>query len=280
MPDYILRMLALVLHVATEKTRDSSLSHKIFNNAEVLEQCSRIFVDADDNVFSLSCSYWRTVIRQTGLLLLNEYPSFPVQALVDDSRNLAEMLHLHLQDCKNNGAIVIGINDPLYPHNLRATHNPPFMLTVWGDASLLSAPKVAIVGSRKASAHALTESYKLGMLLACKGYVIVSGGAFGCDIAAHKGVLSTDITPSPAIIVFAGGLGNLHPRRHTSIFRTLRQRHALLISERMWRYPSYPYDFPIRNRIISGLSMSLIVMEATERSGTLTHCQPCSRAGT
>ena len=236
----------------------------------MLEQCRRIFIDANDDIFSISCSYWRTVIRQTGLLLLNEYPSLPVNALVNDSSNLAEMLHLHLQDCKNNNAVIISINDSLYPSYLHAIHNPPFMLTAWGNTNLLNAPKVAIVGSRKASAYALTESYKLGVILAHKGYVIVSGGAFGCDIAAHKGVLSTGIAPSPAIIVFAGGLGHLHPRRHAGIFRTLRQRHALLISERMWRSPSYPYDFPIRNRVISGLSMSLIVMEAAEKSGTLT----------
>ncbi|MDE3269552.1 MAG: DNA-protecting protein DprA [Pseudomonadota bacterium] len=267
--DYSLRLLALVLHVATEKTRDASLPHTIINNADVREQCSRIFSDADDDVFRISCAYWCSVMHRTGLLLLNEYPSLPVDALVNNSRNLAEMLYSHLQDCKSNAATVVGINDPLYPSHLRAIHNPPFMLTVCGNVELLNTPKVAIVGSRKASAHALAESYKLGMILARKGYTIVSGGAFGCDIAAHKGVLSTGITPAPAIVVFAGGLGNLHPRRHTGVFRALRAKDSLFISERLWRTPSYPYDFPIRNRIISGLSMSLIVMEASERSGTL-----------
>ena len=269
MPDYILRMLALILHVATEKTRDSSLSHIIFNNPVILEECCHLLTDADCDVFDLSCAYWRSAIRRTGSQLANKCLSLPVEALVDDSNNLAETLHLHLQDCKNNNANIIGINDSLYPPYLRAIHNPPFTLTACGDVNLLNAPKIAIVGSRKASAYALTEAYKLGVILAHKGCAVVSGGAFGCDIAAHKGVLSTGITPSPAILVFAGGLSNLHPRRHAGIFRALRHKNALFISERMWRSPSYPCDFPIRNRIISGLSMSLVVMEAAKRSGTL-----------
>ena len=138
-----------------------------------------------------------------------------------------------------------------------------------GNLELLAKPRIAIVGSRKASPRGLQESFALGRIAAQRGWVVVSGGAYGCDIAAHRGTLAIAQPQVPAIAVFAGGFRYLHPRGNAAVFRQLQQRGALFISERLWQAESRPYDFPVRNRIIAGLTSTLMVMEAGERSGAL-----------
>ncbi len=154
-----------------------------------------------------------------------------------------------------------------YPALLRSLRDPPNLLMARGSLELLHKKSVAIVGSRKASLFALEETKSLAFELARAGYVIVSGGAIGCDMAAHLGALHSHIHPAPTILVFAGGLSRLYPRCHQAYFQRLLAQGALCLSERLWSYPARPFDFPVRNRIISGLALRLLVMQAAERSG-------------
>jgi DNA processing protein len=96
----------------------------------------------------------------------------------------------------------------------------------------------------------------------------VSGGAYGCDITAHKGVLASKKSPLPAILVFASGLGRLSPDVNHSVFSELKQGSAVFLSERLFFQPAHKFDFPIRNRVIAGISPRLFVMQSQETSGT------------
>jgi DNA processing protein len=174
------------------------------------------------------------------------------------------------------GALLLH-GDPDYPPALAALADPPLALSYVGERALFGGDLTAIVGSRKASARALAASFELGRRLASSGKVVVSGGALGCDIAAHAGVLAAHRRagaaaqqgPAPAILIFAGGLSSLYPRANAAVFAALRERGALFVSERLWDAPSRPADFPARNRIISGLCATTVVMQAAQRSGAM-----------
>ncbi len=176
----------------------------------------------------------------------------------------------HVAAVEAAGGSLLTLGDEAYPEDLAAIPDPPLVLTLLGDASLLrKTQRSAVVGSRKASAHALHESFALGRLLADAGHVVVSGGALGCDIAAHAGVLATRHDPAPAIIVLAGGLVRFYPEANRRYFDALRQRGALFVSERLWCAEARPHDFPARNRIICGLSKTTYVMQAARASGAM-----------
>jgi DNA processing protein len=175
----------------------------------------------------------------------------------------------HLESAKSAGAKTILICDPEYPPLLRALKDPPLCLTALGNTELLEYPKISIIGSRNACGRAIEECRKLGRILATGGYAVVSGGAYGCDIAAHKGVLSAAALSAKAIIVFAGGLRSLYPVGNLETFQQIQEKGGLFLSERLWDAPARPIDFPVRNRIVSGLSRETIVMQAAARSGAM-----------
>ncbi len=174
----------------------------------------------------------------------------------------------HLQAVTEAGASYLTWADPRYPAYLRLIRDPPLALTLHGDVGLLRRPAVAVVGSRRASALAMRESFETGKILADQGHLVVSGGAFGCDIAAHHGVLASS-SPDACACVFAGGLETLYPINNKRVFDKIRERGGLLVSERLWTAPSFPHDFPARNRIIAGLCPTTFVMQAADRSGAL-----------
>ena len=186
-----------------------------------------------------------------------------------DGTKLANAVVGHLRQVQNAGASYIVWGDSNYPEKLKTIADPPLGLTALGDLSLLNLPAVSVVGSRKASGYALTKSYELGLALAQKGIVVVSGGAFGCDIAAHHGVLSSSRSPVPAICVFAGGLERFYPVGNEAVFKRLKSRGGVFITERLWQAKCRPLDFRARNRIIAGMSGLTAVMQAAERSGAL-----------
>jgi len=186
-----------------------------------------------------------------------------------DGRLLARATGLHLAAVKAAHGTYLPLCDPRYPEALRQISDPPLALSLLGDVRSLALPAVSVVGSRKASALAMHASYDLGRSLANEGFLVVSGGAFGCDIAAHHGVLASHSHPSAAACVFAGGLAVLYPRANDAVFNQLRKQHALLISERLWTASCRPVDFMARNRIISGLGAMTALMQAAVRSGAL-----------
>jgi DNA processing protein len=168
-----------------------------------------------------------------------------------------------MEICDSLGIHLIASCEPDYPLYLRAIDPPPPIISVWGDVTHLHKPCVAIIGSRNASAIGQRFARQIASELGAAGYVIVSGLARGIDTMAHQGSISTG-----TVAVLGGGIDHIYPRQNADLFEDIKNTGAL-ISESPIGYRATARDFPRRNRIISGLSQGVVVIEAAERSGTL-----------
>jgi DNA processing protein len=156
-------------------------------------------------------------------------------------------------------------SDPSYPAALAAITDPPFVLWMRGAASALEQPAVALVGSRAASPHGLAVAERLGADLAARGIVVISGLARGVDSAAHRGALAGG---GSTVAVLGSGADVIYPPEHAALAREI-EATGLVMSELAPGTPPLPLFFPLRNRIISGLSRAVVVIEAGEKSGSL-----------
>jgi DNA processing protein len=163
-----------------------------------------------------------------------------------------------------NGIEVIAWNDRRFASALLTIPDMPPALWFRGALDAFDAPAVAIVGSRAASAVALETAARLGADLAALGVIVVSGLARGVDSAAHRGALKTGRT----IAVLGSGLDCLYPREHGALASEI-AREGLVVSEYPPGTPPLAFHFPMRNRLISGLSRAVVVVEASEQSGSL-----------
>ena len=163
------------------------------------------------------------------------------------------------------GAHVVGVADPEMPPRLRAVPDRPAVLLVRGDRAALSAPQVAIVGSRRASPGGARIAHRLAGELAARGLVVTSGLAHGIDAQAHRGALDAG---GRTIAVLGSSLDRIYPAGHRSLADRIAARGAVVSEFPFGTRPS-PWNFPWRNRIISGLSLGVLVVEAAERSGSL-----------
>jgi DNA processing protein len=161
------------------------------------------------------------------------------------------------------GARLIAGCEDAYPRALKALDAPPPVLWTLGDATLLTREMVAVVGARAASAAGRRFARHLAAGLAEAGWVVVSGMARGIDAAAHEGAL-----PGGTVAVLAGGVDDVYPPEHAGLHDALR-RGGCVVSERPPGVAAKAADFPRRNRIISGLSRGVVVVEAELRSGSL-----------
>ncbi len=168
-----------------------------------------------------------------------------------------------LEDCYNIDADIVCFNDINYPTILREIPDPPPLITVKGNIDLMEKNIISIVGPRNASLNGCKFAHKIASELGAKGIVIASGLARGIDTAAHKASIN-----SGTIGVIAGGIDNIYPKENTDLYQEMMQK-GLLISETPIGMPPRGGNFPQRNRIISGLSLGVVVIEATLRSGTL-----------
>ena len=155
--------------------------------------------------------------------------------------------------------------DARYPAALTTIADPPAMLWVRGSIDALSAPSVAIVGARAASPYGLSVAERLAADLAAQGLAIVSGLARGVDSAAHRGAIGVG---GITIGVLGSGIDVMYPAEHASLARDM-ERAGAVVSEYVPGTPPLPHLFPLRNRIISGLSRAVVVIEAGEKSGSL-----------
>lgn len=153
--------------------------------------------------------------------------------------------------------------EPGYPKALAAVEVPPPLIYARGNLDLLQKPAMAIIGSRLASAAGIKMAKQFAQDLGRAGLAIVSGLARGIDGAAHAASLDTG-----TIAVLAGGIDNIYPPEHAALFHSIGER-GCLISEMPPGFTPRAADFPRRNRIISGLSLGVLVIEAARRSGTL-----------
>ncbi|PCH61520.1 MAG: DNA-protecting protein DprA [Gammaproteobacteria bacterium] len=154
---------------------------------------------------------------------------------------------------------------PDYPKLLLELADPPPVLYVSGSVESLHHPQIAIVGSRKPSPGGEQNAKQLSLELSQRGLTITSGLAYGIDAAAHSGAL---MAKRPTIAVLGSGLNNVYPRRHQDLARRICEN-GTLVSE--WPPETAPlaHHFPRRNRIISGLSLATLIIEASENSGSL-----------
>ncbi len=161
------------------------------------------------------------------------------------------------------GARLITAGEPDFPSQLTALDPPPPLLWTLGRADLLSKPTVAIVGARIASAGGQRFARQLALELGQAGYVVVSGMARGIDGAAHEGALATG-----TVAVLGGGVDDVYPSEHAGLYRRIAEA-GCVVSENAVGRKAKAMDFPRRNRIISGLSLGVVVVEAELRSGSL-----------
>lgn len=155
--------------------------------------------------------------------------------------------------------------DEAFPPLLRALDPPPPVISVLGDVDRLSAPAVAIVGARNASAVGRRFAAEIASGVGAAGHVVVSGLARGVDAAAHDAALKTK---AGTIAVVAGGVDDVYPPEHAGLRDAIIAAGAVVSERRLGAEPRAK-DFPRRNRIISGLSLGVVVIEAAERSGSL-----------
>lgn len=160
---------------------------------------------------------------------------------------------------------VITLVDDAYPPMLKEIFDPPLALHVRGDVSLLGRMSVAVVGSRRATPYGINAASFLARQLAGAGVVVVSGLARGIDAAAHHAVLDAG---GATIAVLGTGIDVVYPRGNARLFARI-EAHGLIVSEFPPGTPPKPEHFPIRNRVISGVSHGTVIVEATRRSGSL-----------
>jgi DNA processing protein len=168
----------------------------------------------------------------------------------------------------DSGCSVMTLADADYPERLREIFDPPPVLWVRGDRELLSRPSIAVVGTRAPSPYGIGMAEMLSRDLAARRVVILSGMARGVDTAAHKGALGVLNSGGRTVAVWGTGLDVVYPKENKRLAEEIILAGGTIVSEQpMGTFPA-PQNFPLRNRIISGMSVGVLVVEAAEQSGT------------
>lgn len=192
-----------------------------------------------------------------------DFPTSAVQAIADGvaEREAGEEA-AHIQ---REGASFVVYADPDYPHRLREIFDPAAVLWVRGNRALLSEPSIAVVGTRHPTPYGTGMAEMLSRDLAAHGLRILSGMARGVDSAAHRGALAV---ASPTIAVWGTGIDVVYPKENKSLAEQILAGGGAIVSEyRLGTFPA-PQNFPRRNRLLSGMSVGVLVIEAGEHSGT------------
>ena len=174
---------------------------------------------------------------------------------------------LELERVKALGGDVLILDDGSYPALLREIDDPPIVLYVKGDwQGCFDQPCVGVIGSRMCSTYGENSSEMLSRDLASRGITVASGLARGIDTAAHKGAISGN---GKTVAVIGTGIDSVYPRENTGLVREILAAGGCLVSQFPLGTPPIKENFPYRNRIISGLSYGVLIVEASERSGSL-----------
>lgn len=184
-------------------------------------------------------------------------------------------LEAELQKIQERGLTILTQEDELYPPLLKAIHDPPIVLYVWGELTKRDHQAVGVVGSRHATMYGLNATKKMSFQIAYSGFTVISGLARGIDTAAHESALAAK---GRTVAVLGSGMGKLYPPENFALAERIAQNGAV-ISE-------YPVDriadkqtFPYRNRIVAGWCSGLLVTEAPLRSGSLITAQQATEQG-
>ncbi len=227
-----------------------------------------------------SASYWRLLDEFPNLATAMEAPLDVIariltQAACDalmEYRELGEQSRVmqqvrrDLQWLCEHKIQTLDIHSEYYPQMLREIRRAPPILYVWGDPSVLTLPQVAVVGSRSPTPGGRDNAQQFARELAASGVVVTSGLALGVDVAAHQGAL---YGKGKTIAVLGTGIDQIYPQRHMQIAQEIVASGGAVITEFPLGCQPMPANFPQRNRIISGLSFGVLVVEAAVRSGSL-----------
>jgi DNA processing protein len=191
---------------------------------------------------------------------------FPVQAVqfIADNKAL-EAANAEVEAMQKSGASFLTYHDAEYPERLREIFDAPALLWIRGDATLLAKSAIAVVGTRHPTPYGSGMAEMLSRDLAARGIVILSGMARGVDTAAHKGALAAR---GKTVAVWGTGIDVIYPKENKSLAEQILSSGGTIVSELpMGTFPA-PQNFPKRNRILSGMSIGVLVVEAAEHSGT------------
>jgi DNA processing protein len=218
---------------------------RILKAAQLLQDVSRIFR------FSLTDLESLNIPAQSAQFL------FSGQARVDAEQELGRL--------RAQNGVLLTYADEDYPQRLREIFDPPPVLWALGDVSLLSRPAIAIVGTRQPTPYGTGMAEILARDLATRRMVILSGMARGIDTAAHRGALAAN---GKTVAVWGTGVDVIYPKENKSLAENILSSGGAIISEyQLGTFPA-PQNFPKRNRILSGMSVGVLVVEAGENSGT------------
>ncbi len=217
----------------------------------------------------LDCPEEFNVLAQEQLdQMLLSFPSVGKEhgrCLLSEARAQAdrELVELRASDFS---LVTIFDGSALYPDCLKECYRPPLFLEILGDPSCLLGPAFAIVGTRKPTSEGIRIAEDMAGQLASAGFVIVSGLAYGIDKAAHAGCLDAS---GRTVAVLGSGIDQIYPQPHEDLARRIIEQKGTVVSEFHLHAQPTPYSFPQRNRVISGLSVGVLVVEAAQHSGSL-----------
>jgi len=199
---------------------------------------------------------------------LTELEATGMRAVSAQSIATGKSVELAQQECvkaAEAGARIISLSDPEYPSRLKEIYDPPVVLFVKGSIEVLAQPGIAMVGTRHPTPYGSGMAERLSTDLAARGLVIISGLARGIDTASHRGAIAAK---GKTVAVLGTGIDVMYPKENTRLTEQIVALGGALISEfPVGTFPA-PQNFPIRNRIISGMSAGVLVVEAAEYSGT------------
>jgi len=199
---------------------------------------------------------------------LTELEATGMPAMSAQSLATGKSLELAQEECGKAaglGAAILALSDPEYPPRLKEIYDPPVILFVKGSVELLSRPGIAMVGTRHPTPYGSGMAERLATDLSVRGLVIISGLARGIDTASHRGTVAAK---GKTVAVLGTGIDVIYPKENSRLAEQMLALGGALISEFPLGTAPTPQNFPIRNRIISGMSAGVLVVEAAEYSGT------------
>src|SRR5437588_1465000 len=176
----------------------------------------------------------------------------------------AELAQEELARAAGMGVTVVTLDDPAYSQELKQIYDPPPVLYVRGKVNTISQPGIAVVGTRHPTPYGTGMAERLACDLAARGLIIISGMARGVDTAGHRGAIAAK---GKTVAVFGTGIDVIYPKENSRLSEQILALGGALISEFPIGTSAFPQNFPIRNRIISGMSVGVLVVEAAEYGG-------------
>ncbi|HVO81566.1 MAG TPA: DNA-processing protein DprA [Terriglobales bacterium] len=197
---------------------------------------------------------------------LTELEATGIPATAAQALGTGRSLELAQDELARAGEVqIISFEDPAYPSHLKQIYDPPLVLYVRGNVAALSQPGIAVIGTRHPTPYGTGMAERLACDLAARGLVIFSGLARGVDTEGHRGAIAGK---GKTVAVLGTGIDVIYPKENTRLTEQMLALGGALVSEFPLSTFSAPQNFPIRNRIISGLALGVLVVEAAEYSGT------------